>query len=221
MKTEHVLLLLTVVAGAVDAVSFLALDHVFVVNMTGNVVFLGFAAAGSTSVSLRATVIALGAFLAGSAAGGRLGRRLAENPARLLRLTTVIKVAFVFSALVVVLVKPVPLDPTQRDVVIALLALAMGMQNAAARRIGIPDLTTTVLTMTLTALAADSALGGGNNPRAGWRVASVIAMLAGAFVGALCVLRAGIVAALALTVMLLAVAALGTVRLAPLPAAND
>jgi len=41
------LLLMTAVTGTVDAVSILRLGHVFVANMTGNVVFLGFALAGS------------------------------------------------------------------------------------------------------------------------------------------------------------------------------
>ena len=63
--------------GPVDAVSFLALGHVFVVNMTGNLVFLGFAAAGVTEVSLTSTLVAVVAFIAGSAAGGRIGRRFA------------------------------------------------------------------------------------------------------------------------------------------------
>ena len=71
----YLLLLLTVVAGAVDAVSYLALGHVFVANMTGNVVFLGFAAAGAGEISLRATLAAMGAFLVGSVAGGRLAQR--------------------------------------------------------------------------------------------------------------------------------------------------
>jgi hypothetical protein len=35
-----------------------------------------------------------------------------------------------------------------RDGIAALLALAMGIQNAVARRLAVPDLTTTVLTMT-------------------------------------------------------------------------
>jgi uncharacterized membrane protein YoaK (UPF0700 family) len=41
------LVCLTVVTGLVDAFSYLSLGHVFVANMTGNVVFLGFALAGS------------------------------------------------------------------------------------------------------------------------------------------------------------------------------
>lgn len=52
-------------------------------------------------------------------------------------------------------------------------------------RLAVPDMTTTVLTLTLTGLAADSSLAGGGNPRAGRRVASVLFIFAGAAVGAL------------------------------------
>src|SRR3954462_13878546 len=64
------LLTLTVVTGVVDAVSFLGLGRVFVANMTGNVVFLGFAAAGETTLSVPASLTAVLAFLAGAPAGG-------------------------------------------------------------------------------------------------------------------------------------------------------
>src|SRR5580658_441740 len=67
-----VLLLLTALSGVVDAVSYLRLGHVFVANMTGNVVFLGFAAAGAAGSSAPGSLIALGAFFAGSIAGGRI-----------------------------------------------------------------------------------------------------------------------------------------------------
>jgi uncharacterized membrane protein YoaK (UPF0700 family) len=202
----YLLLLLTVVAGAVDAVSYLALGHVFVVNMTGNVVFLGFAAAGATEISLRATLTAMGAFLVGSVAGGRLALRFASDDGRLLGVATVMKIVLVAVSLVVVIVVGGKLDDLHRDVVIALLAFAMGVQNASARRIGIPDLTTTVLTMTVTAIAADSTLAGGTNPRLKWRLLAVGSMLLGAFAGGLCVLRSGIAAALVLTLALLLLA---------------
>lgn len=211
----YLLLLLTVVAGAVDAVSYLALGHVFVVNMTGNVVFLGFAAAGAAEISLRATLTAMGAFLVGSVAGGRLALHYAAHDGRLLGVATVTKIVLVALALAVVISVAGKLDDIHRDVVIALLALAMGVQNASARRIGIPDLTTTVLTMTVTAIAADSTLAGGSNPRLGWRLLAVGSMLLGAFAGGLCVLRSGIAAALVLTLALLVltgVLARGTFR---------
>ena len=57
---------LTVVTGLVDAVSYLALGHVFVANMTGNVVFLGFALAGAPGLSAPASLAALVAFLVGA-----------------------------------------------------------------------------------------------------------------------------------------------------------
>src|SRR5258708_23744907 len=67
------LLVLTMVTGIVDAVSYLKLGHVFVANMTGNVVFLGFAIADPQNFSIPASLVAIGAFLAGALAGGRLG----------------------------------------------------------------------------------------------------------------------------------------------------
>ena len=79
---------------------------------------------------------------------------------------------------------------------IALTALAMGMRNAAVRKLAIPDLTTTVLTLTLTGIAADSSLAGGNNVRLARRIGSVLAMFAGAAVGAV-VIRHSVAAALA------------------------
>jgi uncharacterized membrane protein YoaK (UPF0700 family) len=202
----YLLLLLTVVAGAVDAISFLSLGHVFVVNMTGNIVFLGFAATGVTEISLTATVIALGTFLCGSVLGGRLALRFAD--ARLLTVATVVKIVLVAAALAVVAGSHGPLDTMHRDVTIALLAFAMGVQNASARRVGIPDLTTTVLTMTLTAFAAESTLAGGTNPRWRWRALSIGSMLVGAFAGGLCVLHQGIAVALVLVLAMLAVTGL-------------
>ena len=68
---------------------------------------------------------------------------------------------------------------------IALLALAMGVRNATVRRIGAADLTTTVLTMTLTGLAAESPLAGGKGEGSARRILAVVAMLTGAVAGAL------------------------------------
>jgi uncharacterized membrane protein YoaK (UPF0700 family) len=60
----------------------------------------------------------------------------------------------------------------------------MGLQNAVVRKIAIPDMTTTVLTLTVTGIAADSSLAGGNNPHWRRRGGAVAAMLVGAAVGA-------------------------------------
>lgn len=76
-----VLLALTVVSGLIDAVSYLGLGHVFTANMTGNVVVLGFAAAGAPGFSVPHTVTSLACFLVGAVVGGRTSRRLGAAPA--------------------------------------------------------------------------------------------------------------------------------------------
>ena len=75
-------------------------------------------------------------------------------------------------------------DSFHRFALIILTALAMGTRNAAVRKLAIPDLTTTVLTLTITGIAADSSLANGANPRLTRRIASVSGMLLGAAFGA-------------------------------------
>jgi uncharacterized membrane protein YoaK (UPF0700 family) len=96
--------------------------------------------------------------------------------------------------------------------VIVLLAVAMGVQNAAARKLAVPDFTTTVLTMTLTGVAADSALAGGHGSKLGRRTLSVAAMLLGALIGGTLVLNIDNPAPLALATGLLAAISFVTYR---------
>jgi uncharacterized membrane protein YoaK (UPF0700 family) len=177
------LLALTVVSGLVDAVSYLSLGHVFTANMTGNVVVFGFAAAGTPGFSLSATLTSLGVFLVGAAAAGRAGRSITGRSQVLLAAMAAEAVLVGAAALIAFLAGTAP--GWRRLTVIAMLALAMGMRNAAVRQLGIRDLTTTVLTQTLTGLAADSRVAGGSDPRAGRRSGAVACMLAGALAGAL------------------------------------
>lgn len=51
-----------------------------------------------------------------------------------------------------------------RYALIVLLAVAMGVQNSMARRVAVPDLTTTVVTLTLTGLVSDSTSGVSSRP---------------------------------------------------------
>ena len=197
------LLVLTMVTGLVDAVSYLRLGHVFVANMTGNVVFLGFAIADAREFSIPASLAAIGAFLAGALVGGRIGTGAGQHRGRLLALATSIQVALVAAAFVASTIELGSGGQVVRYALIALLALAMGLQNATARRLGVPDLTTTVLTLTLTGLAADSALAGGKSPNPGRRLLGTAIMFLGAAIGALLVFRVGVVAALALALALL------------------
>jgi uncharacterized membrane protein YoaK (UPF0700 family) len=202
------LLLLTVVTGLVDAVSFLALGHVFVANMTGNIVFLGFATVDAADFSVPASLAAILAFLLGALAGGRLGGRFGLHRGRLLTFTIAIETLLVAFALAVALAALAP-EPVERYFTIVALSIAMGLQNAMARRLAVPDLTTTVLTLTLTGFAADSTLAGGSNPRPGRRIIATVAMFVGAAVGALLQLRigSGVVLALVLVLLLASLAA--------------
>ena len=181
---------LTVISGLVDAVSYLGLGHVFTANMTGNVVLLGFAAAGASGFSAAACLTSLGSFLLGAAAAGRAARRLTSKRRLLAVAMTIEAVATAAAAALAFGVAHVSLG-WPRYTIIAVLAFGMGVRNSTIRRLAVPDLTTTVLTMTLTGLAADSTLGGGTNPQAARRIAAVLAMLAGGFAGATAFLHAG------------------------------
>ncbi|GHF37293.1 YoaK family protein [Streptomyces griseosporeus] len=202
---------LTVVTGLIDAVTYLALGHVFVANMTGNVVFLGFALAGAPGLSAPASVVSMVSFLAGALAGGRFGTRYAAHRGRMLTAATAIQTLLVAGTVLTVAVAHGQVTGTVKYLLIVLLGLTMGLQNAVARRLGVPDLTTTVLTLTLTGLAADSAPAGGAAPRPGRRILSVLAMFLGALAGALLLRHAELLPVLALALLLLA-ATLITVR---------
>jgi len=176
--------------------------------------FLGFAVAGASDVSVSVSLLALVAFLAGALIGGRLGTRYGERRGRLLAAACAIESALVAAALLVVAQRATDLEEAARSAVIVLLAVAMGVQNATTRKLGVPDLTTTVLTSTLSGLAADSRWAGGTSPRWSRRLAAVVAMLAGALVGGFLVLHISLAAALGAATTLLLVNGLVTRRLA-------
>src|SRR3989441_1159204 len=188
------LLELTGTTGLIHAVSVLGLGRVFTANMTGNVGFLGFALARVPGVSLVRSLAALAAFLAGAVIGGRLAIRLEGSRRRWLATVAVVESSLLFAAaLTAVRYDSAQLVPVARlYALIALTAVAMGLRNATVRRLAVPDLTTTVLTLTLAGLGADSSFAGGANPRFARRVASVAAMLAGAVAGGMLVLSVGV-----------------------------
>jgi uncharacterized membrane protein YoaK (UPF0700 family) len=187
-RTHHTLLwgltAVTLVSGLNDAVSYLGLGHVFTANMTGNIVVLGFAAAAAPGFSVRAILTSIGVFLVGAVLAGAMARRIESRRTLLLRALW-IEALFTTGAAVAAGLGPSIGSGWQRYTMIALLAFAMGVRNSMVRRLSVADVTTTVLTGTLTGLAADSTLAGGNTERAGRRVAAVVTMFVGALVGAL------------------------------------
>jgi uncharacterized membrane protein YoaK (UPF0700 family) len=201
------MLVLTVITGVVDAASYLRLGHVFVANMTGNVVFLGFAIAGAQGLSAVSSLVALGAFLLGAVVGGKLGARSAEHRGRVLRAGSGAQAALLVLALVVGVSVSQPLSSGARYALLVPLALAMGVQNAAAQRLAVPELTTTVLTRTLTGIASEATLAGGAGAKLGRRFLAVAAMLIGALIGGLLALHVSIGAAIAVALALAAAVA--------------
>lgn len=195
------LLVLTFSTGLVDAVSYLALGRVFTANMTGNIVLLGFGIAGSAGLPVVAPIISLAAFLLGAGTGGRLVQRVGERHPALVARALGIEVSLLTVAAVVAGVTTVRHGDAAAYALIAFMAFAMGVRNAAVRHIAVPDLTTTVLTMTLTGLAADSRPAGGSGKGSVRRVAAVLTMLTGALCGAL-LLKSSLFAPLALAAAL-------------------
>jgi uncharacterized membrane protein YoaK (UPF0700 family) len=192
------LILLTVVTGLVDAFSYLSLGHVFVANMTGNVIFLGFALSGAGSISLTGSLLAVLAFALGAASAGRWATGGGVQRGRLLASATAVQACLLVGGSVIATTVGAH-ETAARLSLIGLLALSMGGQNAVARRLAVPDLTTTVLTLTVTGLVADST---SRSVRAR-RLVSVLSMLAGAVTGGLLLRYVGLPAPLWLASALL------------------
>jgi uncharacterized membrane protein YoaK (UPF0700 family) len=179
------LLLLTAATGLVDAVSYIGLGHVFTANMTGNVVLLGFAFVGTPGLSVFRSLTALVAFLIGGVLGGRIFTRLAAiSTTRWITASFGSEAIFLLAATAVSVGFRPLINVFRLYVLIVLTGLAMGVRNATVRKLAVPDLTTTVLTLTISGLAADSSLAGGSNPRWQRRVLSILVMLSGAALGA-------------------------------------
>jgi uncharacterized membrane protein YoaK (UPF0700 family) len=237
------LLIMTLTTGLVDAVSILSLGRVFIANMTGNVVFAGFAVVGAPGFSLSASLFALAGFLAGAALGGGLITWAGPDRGVLIRASTATELALAVAALLLAALSGDPgvshgtahlaggaFGPAVTDGVAALLAVAMGVQNAVARKLAVPDMTTTVLTMTLTGLGADFRAvirerghvdGADRSALAdlGRRLLVIATMFAGAVAGGWLVLQVSPLSALILATALLAVVAIGAAVAASRPGA--
>ena len=194
-KSLSVLMLaLTLATGLVDAVTFLGLGGVFVALMTGNLVFIGFAMGGAPNMDVTKSLTAIASFSAGDVLGGRMGRHFAGASLK----SWVSAVALTESSLLIAAgVAGLGFDIETRDIglrlfaVIVLAAMAMGLRNATVSRMNVKDLKTTVMTLTLTSVGADSSPAGGSHPNQGWRIASIIVRVIGAALGAQLLYRSG------------------------------
>jgi uncharacterized membrane protein YoaK (UPF0700 family) len=179
------MLALTFSTGLADAVGYLGLDKVFTGNMTGNVVILGMALAGADGLPVVGPIVALLAFMLGAAIGGRVLRPIKTGWAtQSTVLFAIVAVIMGGVSITLFVLGGAPEQPFQY-IVTGLLAVAMGMQAAVARHIAVKDVTTVVVTSTITGFAADSWFGGGKGQPWFRRLGAIVLIGAGAGVGAL------------------------------------
>ncbi|WP_347038428.1 YoaK family protein [Glutamicibacter halophytocola] len=173
------MLVLTFSTGIIDAVGYLGLDRVFTGNMTGNVVILGMALMGADGLPVLGPSIALVGFVAGAAIAGRVLKSESAGWSR--RTTVLIAVVGACLALTAIGLFAGVHHAAQGAAlsITGFIAAAMGLQAGTARHLAVKDVTTVVVTSTLTGLAADSPLGGGGRQVLGAPVAGRGADLAG------------------------------------------
>jgi uncharacterized membrane protein YoaK (UPF0700 family) len=150
------ILLLTWVAGTIDAIGYLSLGHVFTANMTGNAVLLGLALGQAQGAAAFRTLFALGGFVLGVTAGAILAHRTGtDTDQRRAFVGPILVETVILAGFALTLHLPmIPRNPFTIHVLIGLSAVAMGIQSAAVRRLNLPGIATTVLTGTITSLVA-------------------------------------------------------------------
>ncbi|MGV0518014.1 DUF1275 family protein [Mycobacterium kansasii] len=184
--TIAALLLLTFATGLADAISVLVLGHVFVANMTGNVIFLGICLVpkSKSGIDVVAGVVSVVAFVIGTVIGGRLTGAFSHEPRRWITVSLGTEVSVLATLAVLAGSGVLRYHDTTKFYLIGGLALAFGLQNAVAREFGIRELSTTMLTSTIVAIGAESRLAGGTGSRNTLRFSVIAAMCGGAVLGA-------------------------------------
>lgn len=178
------MLLLTFATGLADSISILVLGHVFVANMTGNVIFLGFWLAPKTSIDLTAVVVALPTFVCSTILSGRLSRHFAERTRPWITTVLATEIVLLVGLSILAGAGVLRYHDNTKLAMIGILAVTFGLQHSTARQFGIQELSTTVLTSTIVSLGLDSHLAGGSGERERLRFSVIFTMCAGAFLGA-------------------------------------
>lgn len=203
------LLILTFVTGILDAVSFIALGQVFVAMQTGNVIFLGIGIGGSAGAPVTAPLISLLAFLAGAVVAAFFVRP--ARPGHPGALAGPVEIGLIALATLLAALATVEPGDFTAYLLVAILAATMGLRNTIARRVGDPNVATTVLNLTLTAFASHAPMALASPGALERRGAALAAILTGALCGALLV-KTSLTLALATAATLVVLAALTHAR---------
>lgn len=174
---------LTVVTGALDAVGYLGLDRVFTGNMTGNVVILGMGIAAEEGLPVAGPLGALIAYVVGAAVAGRLVRRGTRGWGPAVTATLGVNAALLVAVATALLLVPVHGGSLAGILAAATIAVAMGAQASVARFLAVTDMTTVVVTSTITSYASETLFAGGLAWFTHRRLWAVVAIFAGALAG--------------------------------------
>ncbi|MBY4128247.1 DUF1275 domain-containing protein [Rhodococcus fascians] len=176
---------LTMVTGMLDAVGYLGLDRIFTGNMTGNIVILGLGVAGEDGLPIVGPLVALFAFVLGAALAGLTLRSSA--PGWNVRVTAIFTAGTVtlVAAGVVLLVVDVEGTSPLGIAIASIIAVDMGAQALAARFLAVKDMTTVVVTSTITSLAGESFVAPGPGRLFNRRLWAILVLFVGAVLGAL------------------------------------
>ncbi|MEU0494089.1 YoaK family protein [Mycobacterium sp. NPDC006124] len=176
---------LTVVTGVLDAVGYLGLDRVFTGNMTGNVVILGMGIAAEEGLPVAGPLIALMGYVAGAAVAGRLIRGRQRGWGPVVTATLGVNVLLLTAVATALLLIPVSGQSAGGIAAAATIAVAMGAQASMARFLAVTDMTTVVVTSTITSYASETLFMGGLAWFTHRRLWAVVAIFAGALLGGL------------------------------------
>ncbi len=132
-STVVALLLLTFATGLADSISILALGHVFVANMTGNVIFLGFWLAPRTSIDLTAVVVALPTFVCTTVLSGRLSRHFGERTRAWITTVLATETALLVALSLLAGAGVLRYQEDSKLIMIGILAVTFGLQHSSAR----------------------------------------------------------------------------------------
>jgi uncharacterized membrane protein YoaK (UPF0700 family) len=214
-RRDRVLLALAFTAGCVDALSYLGLSRVFTANMTGNAVLLGLAIGQTQELQVAHSSAAIVGFVLGVIVAARLvgppRERVVWSPRITLALRVECAVLVVF-ALAWWLSLPSFAGHALMGLIV-LSGVAMGIQSAVARRLAVPGVTTTYITGTITALVAELTAVSGARGERRRMTAVIVALVAGAVTGGVVQAHAhpaaGLVPAVVVATVLVAIACFG------------
>jgi len=179
------LLALTFTTGLLDASSYVGLGHVFTANQAGNIVLLGAGIAGNGNLPVAAPLVSVGSFVVGAGAAGVVTKRSGTSDRVLVVRALAAEVSLLGIAAIVAAAGTVTPGAASGYIVIALLALAMGVRNGTLARFGGADSTLTMLTGSLAGLVSNLPFTGGSDRRSARRGAATLALFSGALAGAL------------------------------------